>query len=114
MESLQILRLWAACAWADGVLHPTEAAALGRYLGAAQDLSPDQRVEAAALLEAKPDVEVGEVKALPAPAREGVYRAARHIVRLDGTVTDDERAFLSRLRAALDLDAATIDKIEAE
>jgi hypothetical protein len=47
-------------------------------------------------------------------AREGVYRAALGIVKLDGQVTDDERAFLVRLRAATDLDAATLARIEGE
>ena len=47
-------------------------------------------------------------------AREGVYRAALGIVRLDGKVTAEERAFLLRLRGVLDLDEATIGRIEAE
>lgn len=110
---MRILRLWAACAWADEELHPAEAAALQRFIGASDDLTSDQRGEAQALLAAAPEVNVDEVRALSAEAREGVYRAALGIVRLDRKVTDDEKAFLARLRASLDLDEATIQQIEA-
>jgi len=111
---MRILRLWAACAWADGQMHQSEAAALQRFLEASDDLTPEQRGEAAGYLTAAPDVDVDEVRELPAVSREGVYRAARGIVKLDRKVTDDEKAFLARLRAALDLDEATIERIENE
>lgn len=114
MDSMRTLRLWAAAAWADGVLHPAEAAALERYLEHADDLTDADRSTARGFLAAAPDVDVAEVRDLPAEAREGVYRAALGIVRLDREVADDERAFLAKLRTALDLDEATIARIEAE
>ncbi len=114
MDSVRILRLWAACAWSDGELHPAEAQALERFIEASDDMSPDDRLAARALLSSAPDVDVDEVRGLSAEAREGVYRAARGIVKLDRKVTDEERAFLARLRGALDLDEATIAAIEAE
>lgn len=115
MDSLRILRLWAAAAWADGELHPAEAAALERLIEASDDLAPDERLEAQRLLGAPPaDVDPDEVRRLRPAAREGVYRAALGIVRLDGKLTDGESAFLGRLRAALDLDPATIARIESE
>ncbi len=114
MESLQILRLWAACAWADGDLHSSEAAALERFIDANADLSADDLLEAKAFLQGPTDVDMATVKALPSESREGIYRAALGIVKLDWQVTDDERAFLARLRASLDLDEATIERIEAE
>ena len=113
MDSLQIVRLWAAAAWADGKMHPSEAAALKRLIEASDDLDAARRQQAVALLESA-DVDPAEIKALPRDAREGVYRAALGIVKLDGQVTDDERAFLTRLREATDLDAATLARIEAE
>jgi uncharacterized membrane protein YebE (DUF533 family) len=112
MDSLRILRLWAAAAWADGVLHPAEAAALRRLIDASDDLDADARKEAARLLDAPVAVDVEEVRALRPEAREGVYRAALDIVRLDRTVTADEEAFLGRLRRVLDLDGAVIARIE--
>ena len=59
-------------------------------------------------------MDLAEVKRLRPDAREGVYRAALGIVRLDGKVTDDERAFLGRLRSMLDLDEKVVTRIEAE
>jgi uncharacterized membrane protein YebE (DUF533 family) len=113
MDSLKILRFWAAAAWADGELHPTESAALERLIEASE-LSLDDRREALALLHAAPDVDVAELAELRPEAREGIYRAAIRIVRLDKRVTDDERQFLATLRGALTLDAETIATIEAE
>jgi len=113
MDSLLVVRLWAAAAWADGKMHPNEAAALRRLISASEDLDGERAAQALQLLESA-DVNPAEVKALPRDAREGVYRAALGIVKLDGQVTDDERAFLARLRAAIDLDEATLARIEAE
>ena len=114
MDSLQILRFWAACAWADGEMHPAEAAALERFIAASSDLSADQRVSAQALLTSKPDLDIADVRKLDLDAREGVYRAALGIVKLDRKVTDDESVFLTRLRAALEIDEQTLERIEAE
>jgi uncharacterized membrane protein YebE (DUF533 family) len=114
LDNLRILRLWAAAAWADGILHPSEAAALQRWIDASDDFTPDVRKQAAALLAAKPDVDPAEVRQLAPAAREGVYRAALGIVGLDGQVVDSERSFLARLKEVLDLPAATIEKIERE
>ena len=114
MESLRILRLWAAAAWSDGELHPAEAAALRRLLAASDDLSPTAREEAERFLEAAPEVDPAEVSALSAESREGVYRAALGIVALDGRIADGERAFLGRLRDSLSLDEATLLRLEGE
>lgn len=113
MESLQILRLWAACAWSDRELHPAEAEALRRFI-AASHFDEGQRAEAEALLEAPPGVDAAAVAELSSDAREGVYRAALRIVELDRVVKDGERAFLARLRASLALDDETLAKIESE
>lgn len=114
MESLKIARMWAAAAWADGKLHAREAEALRRFIDASDDLSADARAAALALIDAAPAVDLAEVKALSKDAREGVWRAALGIVRLDGKVTPDEEEWLGRLCAQLGLDAATIDRIRRE
>ena len=111
---MTIVRFWAAAAWADGKLHPAEEAALRRLIDASDDLGVDGRRQALALLGGPPDVSVDEVRTLPAVSREGVYRAVLGIVRLDGQVTPDEEEWIGRLRARLDLDAATLARIEAE
>jgi len=114
MDSLRIFRLWAAAAWADGVLHVTEEAALRRFLEATTDLRADERKQAFAYLEGPLTLDPAEVAALNRDAREGVYRAVLGIVRLDRVVTSEELAWLERLRAHLDLDATTIARIESE
>ncbi len=114
MESLRILRIWAAIAWADGVLHPREAAALRRLIDASDDLAEDEREEATRLLAGPSPLDPDELRRLTPVAREGVYRAALGIVRLDGRIADEERAMLGRIRAALDLDETIIRGIERE
>jgi len=109
-----IIRLWAASAWADGKLHDAEAAALRRLINAYDDLSAENLAEAESLLEKDPDVDVAEQVAKLSPeAREGIYRAAHTIVRLDREVTEEEEEFLERLRGELKLDDAVIARIEA-
>src|SRR5690349_4494115 len=110
MDNMLIVRMWAAAAWADGKMHPTEAAALRRLIESSEGIDKDQ---ALALLNSA-DIDINEVKKLPADAREGVYRAALGIVEIDGEITDDERAFIARLRTAIDLDEATLRRIESE
>lgn len=115
MESRTILRLWAATAWADGAMHPSEAAALGRLIDASEDLSPTQREEAQSYRTTRPNIDLSEeVQGLSTEAREGVYRAARRIVMLDRELADSEREFMGRLRDALGLAEATIAKLDAE
>jgi tellurite resistance protein len=114
MESLTIARIWAAAAWADGVLHPREADALRRFIDASTELDPESRAAAFALLNARPAIELAEVQRLSSDARQGILRAALGIVRLDGKVTPDEEEWLARLRTQLGLDAATQTKIDGE
>ena len=114
MDSLLTVKLWAAAAWADGELHPREAAALRRLIDHTDDLDAEARAQAIGYLDSQPEVSVTAVNQLDAPAREGILRAARRIIALDGKLTDDELAFLDRLRASLDLPEETKQKIESE
>ena len=110
MDNMLIVRMWAAAAWADGKMHPAEAAALKRLIESSDGLDKEKALQ---LLESA-DVDVAEVKKLPPEAREGVYRAALNIVEIDGVITDEERAFIARLRTAVNLDEATLRRIETE
>ncbi len=114
METLQIARLWAAAAWADGKVHPAEAAALRRFIEASEDLDGAGKQAAHDLLVSNPRVDLGELERLSKDAKEGVYRAALGIVRLDGSVTPDEVEWLKALRARLALDEALLQRIERE
>ena len=114
MDSLTIVRLWAAAAWADGAMHPSEAAALKRLVEASEELSPTDRELALSYLQTAPSVDLAEVQRLSREAREGVYRAARGIVMLDRELAEAEVEFLARLRGSLGLEEAIIAKLDAE
>ncbi|MCP4445803.1 MAG: hypothetical protein GY811_10740 [Myxococcales bacterium] len=114
MDSLQIIRLWAAAAWADDSLHPSEAAAIKRLIDVSDDLSATQRDTAISYLDSAPAIDVEEARSLPAEAREGVYRAARGIVMLDRELVEAEKLYLERLHGALGLDDAIIARLESE
>ena len=66
------------------------------------------------VLEAAPPFDAEAVRSLSRHAREGVLRAVHGIVRLDRQISADEEAFLDKLRAALDLDEATLKRIQGE
>lgn len=86
----------AAIGWADGTLDPDEADAIVRAaIDAGLDLDVVSEVERAT----KERVDLGEVDraALTRQDRLFVYAVACWIARLDGKVSDDETAALSRL-----------------
>lgn len=114
METLRILEFWAAAAWADGELHPAEADAIRRLIAASPELRRGERETALALLKAPPRVSVDAVRTLDRVARQGIYRAVLGIAQLDGVLHEHERAFISRMRGALELDEGTLLAIEAE
>ena len=114
MDSLQIVKLWAAAAWADNELHPREAAALQRLIDSSEDLDTEALSEAGGYLHSKPQISDEDVRELSEPARQGVYRAATQLIAIDGKLTDDEMTFLAKLRKTLDLDEETVKKIESE
>ncbi len=114
MDSLEIVRLWAAAAWADNELHPREAAALRRLIDSSDDLDAEALSEANSYLRSRPELQLDKVNELSVPARQGAYRAAQQLIAIDGKLTDDELAFLAKLRRTLDLDEETLRRIESE
>ena len=109
---LSVIRVWAAAAWADGVIADAEAAAMKRLVAVA-DLSEDERNTANSWLETKVELETASMKALSEGAREGIYRAAVRLAAVDCDVAVEELAFLSRLREGLSLEPAKAQEIEA-
>jgi hypothetical protein len=114
MESpqLSVIKIWAALAWADGVVAPAEAAALERLIGAS-DLSDADKDRARAFLNKK--VDLGEVKleGLSSDGREGIYRAALRLSTIDGVLADSETALLGRLRDKLAIPEPRAREIQA-
>ena len=113
MDNLLTIRLWAAAAWADGVLHESEAAALRRLIEATE-LSNVEAEEAAGFFAAPPELDINDSRALTPEAREGVYRAALAIVMLDQELAEGEKEFLARLATALALPDETIGRLGEE
>jgi uncharacterized membrane protein YebE (DUF533 family) len=110
---LQVLRVWAGLAWADGVIAAEEATAIQKLIAQA-DLGDDDREAAFGFLETPVELGVGELRGLPDEARAGIYRAAVRLAAVDRHIAVSETAFLGRLREGLGIDDATAAKIEAQ
>jgi uncharacterized membrane protein YebE (DUF533 family) len=108
-----VIRMWAAVAWADGMLARAESESLVRLIRAAE-LTADEREQAMELL--REPVELSEVflKTLTPVSRRGVYRAACKMAMVDQVLAPAERWMLDRLRDMLELTEEDAREIEAE
>jgi uncharacterized membrane protein YebE (DUF533 family) len=110
---LSAIRVWAAIAWADGVLAEAEADGLRRLIRTA-DLTPEEREASTRLLEKQVDLPETYLTALNPDARRGVYRAACRMAVVDHVVAKAERQMLDRLRVLLGIPAEIAMEIEAD
>ena len=112
-QILSLVRVWAAVAWADGVLVESEAEGLRRLIRNA-DLTPDERDAASKLLDAR--VELPEVyfRNLNPEARRGIYRAACLMAIVDHVFAHSERQMLDRLQVMLGIPKEIAREIEAD
>ena len=108
---LSVIRVWAALVWADNVVTKPEAAAMRRLIASA-DLTDSDKEQALAYLDEKVELDTTGLADLPAPEREGIYRAAVKLSAVDNDIADSEIDFLERLRVGLGLDEATAERIE--
>lgn len=102
-QHLAVIRVWAAIAWADGVIADSERAAIGKLISVAQ-LSDGDRETANGLLETKVELSTDGIVGLSAPARQGIYRAALRMALVDLEMADEEATMLARLRKGLGID----------
>ena len=106
---LQLMRLMVSAARADGELGPREREII---------LSEAREVGAEALVRSEIDSPrpLGEVVAgaTDPQFKEQLYTLAFTIVRADEAVTGAERIYLAQLAHRLSLDAATVNRVEAE
>ena len=112
-QILNVIRVWAAIAWADGAPGPEESAGLRRLVRNA-DLSVEERKAAVRFLSepvAMPELALAELSPL---ARRGIYRAGCLVAVVDHVFTRTERRMLNQLREQLDLTEATAKEIESE
>ena len=83
-QILNVIRMWAAIAWADGVLAEPEAEGLRRLIRTA-DLTPAEREAATAMVEQRvslPD-SLAAPETLTPEAKRGIYRAACRMAVMD-------------------------------
>jgi tellurite resistance protein len=111
-QLLTVIRIWAAMAWADGVIAEAEASALRRLIDNAR-LQGDDLATAQGYLESKTDLDEGGLEEMSADAKAGVYRAACRMAALDREVAPSERALLVKLRDTLGLTLDSAREIEA-
>jgi uncharacterized tellurite resistance protein B-like protein len=111
-QILSVIRLWAAVAWADGMLAEAEAQGLRRLVATA-DLTADERLAAARMLDTEVALPDAFLEDLDEDARWGVYRAACKLAVVDRVLAPAERKLLDKIRDRLALDAATARVIEA-
>jgi hypothetical protein len=108
-----VIRMWAAIAWADGVLAEVEADGLRRLIRGAE-LSDPERADAMKLLEKRTEIPETYLTSLSPEARRGVYRAACRMAMVDHVLADGERKMLVKLRGLLGVPDDVAQEIEAD
>jgi uncharacterized tellurite resistance protein B-like protein len=111
-QILSVIRMWAAVAWADGVMAEAEADCLRRLLRAA-DLTDSERATAKTFIHTKVGLPETYFTNLSPPARNGIYRAACRMAIVDDVFSPIERALLDRMRNLLGVSAEIALEIEA-
>jgi uncharacterized tellurite resistance protein B-like protein len=110
---LSVIRMWAAVAWADGVMSETETESLSRLIRTA-DLTEGERAAARTFIETRTGLPETYLTNLSPDARRGVYRAACRMAVVDHVFSVTERALLDRMRNLLGIPAEIAREIEAE
>ena len=112
-QILSVIRVWAALAWADGVLAEAEAEGMRRLIRSA-DLTSDEREAATAFLDQRVDLPDLYLKNLSPESRRGIYRAACRMAVVDHVFAHAERKMLDRLQEILGIPLDIAQEIEAD
>jgi uncharacterized membrane protein YebE (DUF533 family) len=112
-QILTVIRVWAAVAWADGVLAEGEAEGLRRLIRSAE-LTADEREQALETLEGEVKLPAAYLTNLAADARRGIYRAACRMAVVDHSLHVKERAVLDKLCGLLGVPEDVAKEIEAD
>ncbi len=112
-QILSVIRMWAAIAWADGVLAEAEAEGLRRLIRNA-DLTADERTQASRLLEEHVSLPEAYLTSMSPESRRGVYRASCRMAIVDHVFSDIEKATLAKLRDLLAIPEDIAREIEAD
>ncbi len=112
-QILSVIRVWAAVAWADGVLAEAEADGMRKLVRNA-DLTPDERAAATRLLDRKIALPEVYLQNLNPEARRGIYRAACRMAVVDHVFAHAERKMLDKLQGLLGIPKEIAIEIEAD
>ena len=110
-RNLQVIRVWAALVWADGLVAKKEGDALRRLIDTLE-LTDSERAIAEGYLDAEVTAEGAGLSEIGLPEREGIYRAAVNLAAIDDDFADQEIDFLGRLRKWLALEDRQAEAIE--
>jgi uncharacterized membrane protein YebE (DUF533 family) len=102
---LTAVHVWAAAAWADGVIAEAEALTMKALIQAAK-LTEEERATARRWIDEKVKLDDVDLTKLERAERLHIYSVACGVVAMDRDVAAQERGFLERLRGALQLDEA--------
>lgn len=112
-QILDVIRVWAAIAWADGTLATEEAEGLRRLVENAE-LKDDERTVAMQFLASPVALPETFLTTLTPLARRGIYRAACRVAVVDHVFTRTERRMLDRVRELLAIPDGEARDIEAQ
>lgn len=112
-QILSVIRMWAAVAWADGVMSEVEVDSLGRLIRTA-DLTEDERAAARTFITTRTGLPQTYLTNLTPEARRGVYRAACRMAVVDHVFSVTERVLLDRVRNLLGVPPDLAREIEAD
>lgn len=105
-EILLAVKVWAAAAWADGVIVDEEAKGMEAVISVSK-LSDEEKERARGWLKNKVELEDINVSQIPPDNRANIYAAALGVVSIDEDVAASEEKFLERLQIALQIDDDT-------
>lgn len=112
-QIMSVIRVWAAVAWADGVLAEAEAEGLRRLITTAE-LTTEERTQAKSFIDAKTALPDTYLNMLKPETRRGIYRAACRMAVVDHVVASAERAVLGKVRDILGIPPDVAQEIEAD
>lgn len=112
-QIVSVIRVWAAVAWADGVVADAEAEGMRRLIRNA-DLTADERRTVMAFLDSRVDLPDLYLQNLNPESRRGIYRAACRMAVVDHVFAHAERKMLDRLQSLLGIPLEIAQEIEAD
>jgi len=112
-QILNVIRVWAAIAWADGAPSPEEVLGLRRLVRTAE-LTDAERAAAARFISEPVTMPEVEMSALSPMARRGIYSVGCRVAVVDHVFSRTERHLLNHLRELLGIPEESAKEIEAE